>query len=858
MSAGTLTLTNNSDAVTGKGTAFTTELAAGDFIVVTVGGVPYTLPVKSVESDTELALVSVFTGPTQPGAAWSAVPRVALNMVTAALVAQSAEALRGLNYDKQNWQQVFSGDREITVRLPDGTSFSGPSWKSIAVTLSTLDVDYLNQLASQINQDVQLIDADKTTVVNTAERVSTDAQTASAAATGAKSSETKAAQSEINAESYQGLARQYALNPEDVPVMNGDYSAFHYSEKARKSAEESASHNPVESLVKSLNLSDLADRAAAWLNVRPIGATPLSGDPVNDYDATTKRWVVNYVGGGGGTGPTMNGVQNYGVGQYTLWHSRAFIPAYAVTADGQLLNRADWPELWAHAQMHTPISESDWQGNIRNRGKFSSGNGTTTFRVPDLNGVQSGSVGYLFGRGDGGSSNDNGIVNESALPNIYGAILNRPTTNSAGNNADFTYSTENAFTLSRPSRDATIANVLGVTPISAYERIEFNASRSSAVYGRYGTNNVVPNSFTGVWIIRASGGFTAANTSWSVINSDAATPPSGTTVEGGKVASSYKTGTTDYAEASMVVRTTIGGQTAAKINIKRGSAETNYYLPADGAEHTIKDSAFRSVDTRDAIPMPGEAGLMQQNARDFRGIVSYALLGSYPLGVSSAIMRGDQGWKQTSAALVGVLSSRNWNDNSGGDSVFQIGINRNGAGYKVAQPSGDTYYLSDVIKFRDERNTTVDSNGFIKVASPIVKIFRDGSYETNEESEGVAVTHINTGEYLIAGCTGLNADAAWGGIDGGFEIPVDRNKLARIWLDYEVNADGSVLVKTYHRTHPEAPEFARNEINGLTNGEPVDIPADSFVSVRVEMPPDSIWNQRQNDALEADVQKPTS
>ncbi|WP_455580293.1 phage tail fiber protein [Citrobacter sedlakii] len=221
-------------------------------------------------------------------------------------------------------------------------------------------------------------------------------------------------------------------------------------------------------------------------------------------------------------------------------------------------------------------------------------------------------------------------------------------------------------------------------------------------------------------------------------------------------------------------------------------------------------------------------------------------------------MRGDQGWKQTSAALVGVLSSRNWNDNSGGDSVFQIGINRNGAGYKVAQPSGDTYYLSDVIKFRDERNTTVDSNGFIKVASPIVKIFRDGSYETNEESEGVAVTHINTGEYLIAGCTGLNADAAWGGIDGGFEIPVDRNKLARIWLDYEVNADGSVLVKTYHRTHPEAPEFARNEINGLTNGEPVDIPADSFVSVRVEMPPDSIWNQRQNDALEADVQKPTS
>ncbi|EAS2989764.1 phage tail protein, partial [Salmonella enterica subsp. enterica serovar Anatum] len=59
MSAGTLTLTNDTDAVTGSGTAFTTELAAGDFIVVTVGGVPYTLPVKTVNNNTSLTLVSV-------------------------------------------------------------------------------------------------------------------------------------------------------------------------------------------------------------------------------------------------------------------------------------------------------------------------------------------------------------------------------------------------------------------------------------------------------------------------------------------------------------------------------------------------------------------------------------------------------------------------------------------------------------------------------------------------------------------------------------------------------------------------------------------------------------------------------
>lgn len=46
-----------------------------------------------------------------------------------------------------------------------------------------------------------------------------------------------------------------------------------------------------ESLLSENNLSDLADRAAAWLNVRPLGSTPLSSDPIEDMDATTKGWV---------------------------------------------------------------------------------------------------------------------------------------------------------------------------------------------------------------------------------------------------------------------------------------------------------------------------------------------------------------------------------------------------------------------------------------------------------------------------------------------------------------------------------------------------------------------------------------
>ncbi|MCU6229376.1 hypothetical protein [Enterobacter cloacae] len=141
-------------------------------------------------------------------------------------------------------------------------------------------------------------------------------------------------------------------------------------------------------------------------------------------------------------------------------------------------------------------------------------------------------------------------------------------------------------------------------------------------------------------------------------------------------------------------------------------------------------------------------------------------------------------------------------------------------------------------------NTTRASDGTLKAASPVVKVFSNGSYQTNEESEGCTVTRLATGEYLIEGCEGLNSDAAWGGVDGGFDIPTDRNKQPLVWLDYEVHADGSVLVKTYHRTHPAAPEFARNELQDINEGDPADIPHDQFISVRVQMPQNSIWNQR--------------
>ncbi|WP_426785120.1 tail fiber domain-containing protein [Rahnella variigena] len=136
MSAGTIALTNNSANVTGTGTAFTTDLKAGDFVVVIIGGVTYTLGVKAITSATALTLITAYGGPTATGNAWTAVPNATLVGITSQVAADVAKAIRGLNLDKANWQKIFSSDPSVTVTRPDLSTFTGPSWGSLSDSLA--------------------------------------------------------------------------------------------------------------------------------------------------------------------------------------------------------------------------------------------------------------------------------------------------------------------------------------------------------------------------------------------------------------------------------------------------------------------------------------------------------------------------------------------------------------------------------------------------------------------------------------------------------------------------------------------------------------------------------------------------
>ncbi|CAM3300604.1 hypothetical protein XNC1_4099 [Xenorhabdus nematophila ATCC 19061] len=126
----------------------------------------------------------------------------------------------------------------------------------------------------------------------------------------------------------------------------------------------------------------------------------------------------------------------------------------------------------------------------------------------------------------------------------------------------------------------------------------------------------------------------------------------------------------------------------------------------------------------------------------------------------------------------------------------------------------------------------VDASGFVKKISPVIKMFSDGSFETNDESTGATVERLSKGTYLIKGVMGFNNDSTLNSMDA----PLCQNKLPLIWMNHEVLPDGSIKLMTYHREHSDAPVFARNTLEGYSDGDLIDIPEGRFVSIRVQMP----------------------
>ncbi|WP_434525416.1 tail fiber protein [Photorhabdus asymbiotica] len=175
---------------------------------------------------------------------------------------------------------------------------------------------------------------------------------------------------------------------------------------------------------------------------------------------------------------------------------------------------------------------------------------------------------------------------------------------------------------------------------------------------------------------------------------------------------------------------------------------------------------------------------------------------------------------------------------------------------------GDTYrtdhineYYKLTRKFWDNINAKPDFNGYLKISSPIIEIYPDGTFSTNEESEGAEVRKEETGIYRISNISGYNTDGAWG-VHGGISVPQNNNNLELIFVDDHIQPDGSIIIEVCHRQHSHLPEKFQNwrlksvDDNGkqmfYQDGEPCDIPEHCRLDVRVQMPEDSLWNLKRN------------
>ena len=119
---------------------------------------------------------------------------------------------------------------------------------------------------------------------------------------------------------------------------------------------------------------------------------------------------------------------------------------------------------------------------------------------------------------------------------------------------------------------------------------------------------------------------------------------------------------------------------------------------------------------------------------------------------------------------------------------------------------------------------TVDANGVIKKASPIVRLFAD-KIESNDEAEeqNIMFERLGIGDYLIKGSLGF-AQEGW-----YIEMPKDANGNVLVAVVYEQLPNNDISVKTYSKVMDKV---TGNIVPNIK--EPKDIPSTRWVDIRLK------------------------
>nr|WP_250133882.1 terminase small subunit [Enterobacter hormaechei] len=150
-------------------------------------------------------------------------------------------------------------------------------------------------------------------------------------------------------------------------------------------------------------------------------------------------------------------------------------------------------------------------------------------------------------------------------------------------------------------------------------------------------------------------------------------------------------------------------------------------------------------------------------------------------------------------------------------------------------------------------NTTKSSDGTLKAASPVARIVASadtclrsdiaedgftwcGCGAANAEAEGITISRLDVGVYVLTGSAGLASE--------GWQLlpPMDPGGMGELGVvEAEQTENGGLTIRLFKRKYllGDDGEIVK------TKGEPMDVPANSWIDVRLDMPTDSVFRREQ-------------
>lgn len=351
---GTVSVTQGSNAVIGAGTSFIANSRVGDAFRGPDGE---WYEVTNIASDMALSIAPSYQGEPVSGGVYSLAPMQGY-------VKDSADALRAATSviasgvaDMQE-QVTAATEAAATAVQAEAVAVAKADIATAAADLSTQNKESTSQDATSAGQAALRAEAARDAVVGSEEAAAASAQAAAESAEEAEIVTRGKAASGANS---------------DITSLSGLTTALSVEQGGTGST---------------TGVPTLVGATASTAGVKGLVPAPAAGDQAK-FLRSDGTWQV-----GGGAGLP--------VGSLVPWYlPEASLPSGHIPFNGQIVTRAMWPDLWA---LYAPyvVADAFWVASPLSRGKPSSGDGATTFRMPDLNGKYSdGLTPAVFLRGYG-------------------------------------------------------------------------------------------------------------------------------------------------------------------------------------------------------------------------------------------------------------------------------------------------------------------------------------------------------------------------------------------------------------------------------------------------------------------------